>query len=73
MTSFAEQSQQIPAIRDGVKSISRYISAKRKGEKIIRLTVKVKSRVQLEGYTVNHYLRTFMVVTVLPFTKKLKK
>jgi len=29
MTSFVEQSQQMPAIKDGVKSISRYISAKR--------------------------------------------
>jgi hypothetical protein len=30
MTSFAEQSQQTPAIRDGVQPISRHISAKRK-------------------------------------------
>jgi len=46
MTSFAEQSQQMPAIRDGVKSISWYISAIRNGEKVIRLTAKVNLQVQ---------------------------
>jgi hypothetical protein len=44
-----------------------------RGKKLIGVTAKVKPQVQCEGYTVNHYLRTFMAVTVLPFTKKTDK